>query len=87
MHFLDIVTYYANHQDDMDKSECAREVSTHFDRTRCNRLESLGLLEGLITMYPGTSTVDKYVPTNRGFYLYTIFLDEGDAEHIRIRND
>ena len=83
-HFLDIVDYYARNNKSFYDQSCIRDTATHFNPVQCRRLESLGLIQGLITTRTGISTVDRYEPTEQGYHLYSVFREENDTHHAKI---
>lgn len=83
-YLLDVITYIVENEDDLNNPEKLNEVSKRFHKIRCGRLESLGLLRGIITSRVGSSTVDRYIPTEQGYYLYTVIRDENDTTHPKI---
>ena len=83
-HFLETVLFVIQNQESFYNSALVDQMAEHFDRTRCRRLESLGLLNGYITTRTGTSIIDRYAPTEQGIYLYNI-LRENDSRYPSIQ--
>ena len=80
-YLLEVISFIFNNKEDCFDYEKIDDISTHFDKVKCARLQSLGLLEGIITSRVGSSTIDRYFPTDQGHYMYSVLNDGNDTMH------
>ena len=83
-YLLDVISFFIKNQEDFYNLEKVNEMAKNFDKVRCGRLQALGLLEGIITSRAGSSTVDRYKPTDQGDYMYYVLRDEDDKAHPKL---
>ncbi len=84
-YLYDVVGFSLKSNKGINEKSLADQNEIQFNAVCCRRLESLGLLLGSITMYPGTSSVDKYLPTHQGLFLYSMFSEKKDSTHPRLK--
>lgn len=73
---IEAVDYYDENEKQFYDGDCINQIKSRSDKVRYSRLESLGLLEGLISSRVGTSVVDRYLPTDQGRYFYSIVTED-----------
>lgn len=62
--------------EDLDQLKRIHEQDSNYIESKCCRLLSVGVLNGLISMYPGTSRIDKFEITDIGNKLYSVLFKE-----------